>query len=264
MSLHIQEYRFPDSLEEAALLLEKSRRNVILGGCGWLKMGNKPIGTAIDLSRLGLDEVKETQESVSAGAMVTLRQLETMEVFRREWGGLLPRAVEGIVGVQFRGMATVGGTVYSRFGFSDVLTALMVLDCRVRLYRGGEVPLEEYAARPRERDILVEVILRRDGRKTAWQTFRNTATDFPVLSVALSRGLSESRIAVGARPGRAALAREASRLLGEGASPEAVADAAAEELAFGTNLRASGWFRQDLCRTLVARGVRQLEGGERV
>ena len=36
-------------------------------------------------------------------------------------------AVRHIVGVQFRNCATVGGSVYGRFGFSDVLTLLLAL-----------------------------------------------------------------------------------------------------------------------------------------
>ena len=36
--------------------------------------------------------------------------------------GAVREAVRHIVGVQFRNCATVGGSIYGRFGFSDVLT----------------------------------------------------------------------------------------------------------------------------------------------
>ena len=45
-----------------------------------------------------------------------------------------------IVGVPFRNCATVGGSVFSRFGFSDLTCALLALDASVVLYRGGELP----------------------------------------------------------------------------------------------------------------------------
>ena len=65
------------------------------------------------------------------------------------------------MGVQFRNMATVGGSVWGRFGFSDVLTLLLALDTEVELYQGGLVPLEEFASRKPDNDILVRVHIRK-------------------------------------------------------------------------------------------------------
>lgn len=70
-------------------------------------------------------------------------------------------AVRHIVGVQLRNLATVGGSIYSRFGFSDVLTMFLAMDCDVELYKGGILPLQEYAQRPYDRDILVRLIVKR-------------------------------------------------------------------------------------------------------
>ena len=71
----IREYKRAESLEEAWQLNQK-KANRVLGGMIWLKMENINVGTAIDLSGLGLDTIEETEDSFSIGAMVTLRQLE--------------------------------------------------------------------------------------------------------------------------------------------------------------------------------------------
>ena len=71
----IREYKRAESLEEAWQLNQK-RNNRVIGGMIWLKMENINVGTAIDLSGLGLDMIDETDDSFSIGAMVTLRQLE--------------------------------------------------------------------------------------------------------------------------------------------------------------------------------------------
>ena len=71
----IREYKRAESLEEAWQLNQK-KPNRILGGMIWLKMETINVGTAIDLSGLGLDTIEETEEGFSIGAMVTLRQLE--------------------------------------------------------------------------------------------------------------------------------------------------------------------------------------------
>ena len=76
--LKIKEYVKAESLEEAYQLNQK-KKNCILGGMLWLKMGSRTIQTAIDLSGLGLDKIEETEEAFSIGCMITLRQLEKHE-----------------------------------------------------------------------------------------------------------------------------------------------------------------------------------------
>ena len=117
----------------------------------WLKMENINVGTAIDLSGLGLDTIEETEDNFSIGAMVTLRQLEEHPGLAAYTRGAVKEALRHIVGVQLRNLATVGGSIYSRFGFSDVLTLFMAMDCSVELYKGGIVSLREYAERPYDR-----------------------------------------------------------------------------------------------------------------
>ncbi len=85
----IREYKRAESLEEAWQLNQK-KNNRVLGGMIWLKMEKLNVGTAIDLSGLGLDTVEETDEGFSIGAMVTLRQLELHEGLAAYTGGTLP------------------------------------------------------------------------------------------------------------------------------------------------------------------------------
>ena len=112
----IREYKQAESLEEAWQLNQK-KANRVLGGMIWLKMENINVGTAIDLSGLGLDTIEETEGSFSIGAMVTLRQLEEHAGLAAYTHGAVKEALRHIVGVQLRNLATVGGSIYSRFGF---------------------------------------------------------------------------------------------------------------------------------------------------
>ena len=54
--------------------------------------------------------------------MVTLRDLELDPGLNSYTDGAARESVRHIVGVQFRNLATVGGSIYGRYGFSDVLT----------------------------------------------------------------------------------------------------------------------------------------------
>ena len=57
--------------------------------------------------------------------------------------------------------ATVGGSIFGRFGFSDVLTCFLALDTYVELYKGGIVSLKEFVDMPRDNDILVRILIKK-------------------------------------------------------------------------------------------------------
>ena len=235
----IQKYIRPSSLEEA-WQLNQNRRNRIGGGMLWNKLSRGSVNTLIDLCDLGLDTVTETETEFSVGAMVTLRQLELHEGLNTYTNNMIRDAVQDIVGVQFRNMATVGGSIWGRFGFSDVLTAFLAMDASVELYKGGIVPLEDFAKMPYDRDILVRLIVKKIPGRFVYDTMRIQRTDFPVLTCALSDIRGEIRCVIGARPSRAAVVRDENGILADGIreeSAKAFADYAASTLHTGSNLR---------------------------
>ena len=125
--LKIKNYIKAESLEQAYELNQK-RTACVLGGMVWLKMGNRNIMTAIDLSGLGLDTITETEEAFVIGCMTPLHALETHKELNAYTNSAIRESVRHIVGVQFRNCATVGGSIFGRFGFSDVLTMFLALD----------------------------------------------------------------------------------------------------------------------------------------
>lgn len=256
----IQTYKRSESLEEAWQLNQK-RGNQIIGGMLWLKMQRKKIQTAIDLSGLGLDTIEEKEDCFIIGCMATLRQLETHEGFNRYTNGAVREAVRHIVGVQFRNSATVGGSLFGRYGFSDVLTLFLAMDSQIELYRGGVKPIGEFVNMPYDRDILVRIIVKKMPAAYWYQSMRNTDTDFPVLTCAAALAEGHLRIAVGARPQRAMLLPEQGDLLWAPVTEEkaeAIGRYAAEQIPTGSNLRGSAEYRTGLVQTLVARAAKQL------
>ena len=152
-------------------------------------------------------------------------------------------------------MGTRGASVFSKYGFSDVITPLLAVDARINLFEQGEISLEEFLKQPLRRDLLTEIILPPCEGTGKFMSFRNSAGDFSILNVAVSSVGGRMRIAVGARPARAALAYEAMKLADAGARQEEVAAAAAAELSFGTNMRGSAEYRRALCSVLVERAL---------
>lgn len=258
----IQNYVRAKSLQEAYELNQK-RSARILGGMLWLRTGKNTIQTAIDLSALGLDTLEETDAAFSIGAMVTLRTLETHPSLNAYCNGAVSKALRDIVGVQFRNMATVGGSLFGRFGFSDVLTVFLAMDSYVELYKGGIVPLEEFAKMKKDRDILLRLIVKKTPAAFSYQTVRKNRTDFPVLTCAVSKMGGEYRAVIGARPAAARVFRDEEGLLSHGAEDASIrrfCDAAASAIPTGDNLRGSAAYRTHLIRVLTERGILELEG----
>ncbi len=133
----VKNYIKPDTLE-AAYELNQKRANRIIGGMMWLRMGKGNILTAIDLSGLLSGEITETDTDFHIGSMCTLRQLETHPGLAKSFGSVWKECTRHIVGVQFRNGATVGGSIFGRYGFSDILTAFLVFDTKVKLVQKGD------------------------------------------------------------------------------------------------------------------------------
>lgn len=114
-------------LAEAYELCQK-RSSLVVGGMVWMKMTHITKRTIVDLSGLGLDAIEEKEGEFSIGCMCSLRQLETHEGLNRYFDGIFRECTRNIVGVQMRNCATVGGSIFARFGFSDILTCLLALD----------------------------------------------------------------------------------------------------------------------------------------
>ncbi len=262
--LTIENYVKAGSLEEAYERNQK-KANRIIGGMLWLKMSRMRVQTAIDLSGLGLTSIEEDDREFSMGAMVTLRQLETHAGLLDYTEGSMKESLRRIVGVQFRNLATLGGSIFGRFGFSDVLTEFLALGAEVELYKAGRMTLEEFSKMPADRDILVRVILPKKAEKSVYMSLRNTSTDFPVLTCGVSKTSDGTvRAAIGARPGRAVVVGDTEGILKNGITEEtakAFGEYVSGQIVTGSNMRAGAEYRKRLVEVLTRRCILKI-GGE--
>ena len=272
---YYNQYVRAQSLDEAYELYQK-KPNFVLGGMLWLKMKNKTLGTAIDLCDLGLDQIDEDENEFRIGAYATLRQIETHEALNAYTHGAIAESVRHIVGVQFRNVATVGGSIWGRFGFSDVMTIFRALGAKVQLHKAGIMDLDEFAALPRTtRDVLVSVIVPKNAKGIVYLSQRNQSTDFPVLTCAVANRSGRYVAVIGASPymaepvwdedgildcladaktdGNAALTDNSET----NAKIDKFAEYVAEHIRFGSNIRAGAEYREMICRVLTRRAATQ-------
>jgi len=260
--MEIAKFIRPRAIDEAFIAV-RDQKGFPIGGGGWSRMNSRKIPLAVDLSGLGLRFIRRKGETIEIGAMSTARDIETSDDLRESFGPFFSSTVAHIVGVQLKNMVTLGGTVAGRYGFSDLNTSLLALGARVVLYQDGIYDFETFLNNRKNGPFLLEkVILPADTCRASFQSVRNTRNDFPILNAAASFQSNEWRIAVGARPGAARLAVRAAEMLGGISVPESdliehAAEAAANELVFGDDLRADADYRRAVCRTLVSRAVQE-------
>lgn len=266
--LKIKNYVKAESLEQAYELNQK-RTACVLGGMVWLKMGNRNIMTAIDLSGLGLDTITETEEAFVIGCMTPLHALETHKELNAYTNSAIRESVRHIVGVQFRNCATVGGSIFGRFGFSDVLTMFLALDTCVELYNGGTIPLAQFASMEKDNDILVNIIVKKQPLNSVYLSQRNNSTDFPVLTCAAALIGGKARTVIGARPGKAMIVEDEEGILKDFTQMNAqqkkdaaasFAAYAAEHVPTDKNMRASKEYRSLLVKVLTRRAWEEIGG----
>ena len=243
------------SLEEAYKLLKESPRNKIVAGGLWLKKGNAEVDTLIDLSLLGLDKIEEKKDYVEVGAMVTQRQFEESALVPE----MARKAVKSVMGPAFRNIATICGSIYGKYGFSDVVTSLLGYKVELVFYPEATISLLDYVNKPGFFDgILTHVRIYKEELKAFYKKVGITALDYPILNVAVTKG-KEYRVAVGSRPLVGVRCGKTEAYLNEGGKDfQKAAEMAVEELKFGDSIATKSDYRKQLALTYVRRGLEEV------
>ena len=258
--MKVNEYYRASSLEDAYQKLQASPKNVIVAGGLWMKKMGQSYDSLIDLSKLGLDKISETKDEVIVGSMVSQRDFEDSKIVSFLFAGAPAFAVREVMGVNFRNLATIGGSIMGRYPFSDVITGLLPYDVTLEFYPAQKMSLEEYLNyKGKLNAILVAVHIKKVEGKGFFKKVKTTALDFPIVNIAVAKVNKEYRVVVGARPMVAARSYKAMEYLNNGGKDFAkAAELAVEELSFMDNKDASKEYRVDLAKVYVRRGLEEV------
>ncbi len=263
--MKINKLLIPTFLEEAKMYLHGDV--VIIGGGTFLHLGYKDaeIKTAMSLSKLNLDFIKYKDDVVELGPTVTLHQMETEQKLNEMYDNIFKKAFAHIVGVQFRNIATIGGSIAARLGYSEPITILLVLDAMVELKGMTKLELEDYLSNTSyKKDLITKIIIPMDNVKVSYRTIRNTQTDIPALILAVSKDKDQKiKIAIGARPAVAKIARKASDFLSAQAAItgdiiEKAMDLLMQEMDFGNDIRADKDYRISVVKSLIPEMIKEV------
>ena len=249
----------PKTVEEAYEMAVKNKTAPMLAGGCWLRLGRRTWPAVIDMAGLDLRYVREEDNEFVIGAMATQGDVERFEPLQQFCGGAVVHGVKEILGVQFRNMATMGGSVASKFGFSDIIPALLAVHADIVTYKGGRMSMKDYM-NYRERDILVEIRIPKREVPVAVEALRISRGDFPYLTGSIRRDDTNYEVYIGTRPGAPQLAEKASALLSEKGldALDEAAQVASEELVYQKNSHASKEYRIEMAKAMVRRLVKEV------
>ncbi|MGN1182851.1 MAG: 4-hydroxybenzoyl-CoA reductase, partial [Faecalibacillus sp.] len=142
----------------------------------------------------------------------------------------------------------------SRFGFSDILTALLALDCDVILYHQGRISLEEFTRLPYEKDILTHICIKKKNYRGVFLCVRKSATDLSVLNMAMTKNNQYYRIVIGARPQKAKCMTVSQNL-----SHNEIIERVKLNMPCQSNMRSSQEYREKLEEALLLKAFKKLE-----
>lgn len=279
-----KDYLPPGSLAEAleALAQHQGKARVLAGGTDLIprfREGKAEAEYLVDITSLdALSYIKENDDGeIRLGALTTHSQVAASELIRSK-ASVLAEASGSVGGPQVREQGTIGGNVVSAQPAADGSLALIALGAGATLVSRSKtrtVPLEELFAGPgvsrvdSTSEILQEIsfALPVGPYGSAYlRLAKRCSLALPILAAAIVASLDQSlgrfarvRIALGPVAPVPWRAREAEAYLeGRQVTPEVVreaAEVAAEGASPRESIRGSQYYRKEMVKVLVRRGL---------
>jgi CO/xanthine dehydrogenase FAD-binding subunit len=156
MPMDRYQFMIPYTVEEALNILnESTEAKIIAGGTDLLlrmrvKKDNPTI--LVDISKLGLEYVREEKAQLLIGAMTTLSSITESEMIHRYFP-VLADAARAVGGVQTRNVGTIVGNICTGIPSADMAVPLLVLDTKLNIAsveKDQVIPLQEFFICPRQ------------------------------------------------------------------------------------------------------------------
>ncbi len=251
MPVQIEEFYTPTKIKEALSLLSEDGARILAGSTTLGKLRNLKVKKFVNIMKLPLNYIKEDDNNIYIGATLTIEDVLESPLIQKKFPFIHKSLLQfGAWGI--RTMATVGGSVFASFPWSDVTPVFMVLDAKVHLLSEKDerlLPIDNFLDDKREYlngYLLKEVIIPKEGcgEERDFKKIALSSFDLALLNFAYIKGSNFIRISVGARPGRAIRLKETEK-------SRSVEDGI-REAKLGDDFRVSRKWREEVLRTLLS------------
>jgi CO/xanthine dehydrogenase FAD-binding subunit len=158
----VESYKRPETVAEALKILKTGKFGIIAGGTDVIpQMRHNSSRQLLDISKLGLDFIKENGNTIEIGAAATHTQLNINPLIQ-QYLPLLATAC-GLVGSwQIRNRGTVGGNIVNASPCADSAPAMLIYNAKVVLLSSQgqrSVNLSEFIKKPYITEITPKELL---------------------------------------------------------------------------------------------------------
>ena len=277
---HVECFYRPASVREALLLLRKVGKHgrIVAGATDIVTQADRSTRFLIDITRLGLDYIRENDGEFLVGAATTMAAIEHSTAIRSLAGGILAKAAATCGSIQNRNMATVGGNLANASPAADTATVLLALDAQVAVSNSRSkrrIALANFFSGTHRTvlngGLLEEVVIPAlpDGGRLGWsfQKLGRTETDISLVNVAVglqadAEGrITWARLALGAVAPTPLRARKAEAvLLGNTLNEDLLKHVSAvvmRDVSPISDSRASAEYRREMSGVLTRRALRE-------
>lgn len=208
--LGITEYLQPSTLEETLQILNDKTPDikVLSGGTHLALQKNIAARILLDIKNSGLSYIKEDKEKITIGSTTTMAEIADSYILQNFACGILTKAALKIGYQTTRNLVTIGGNIYSNFPWSNLPSALMVLDASIefksfnslRTINFNDLPLAQPSKVIPNNAIITAIQIPKTSKDllTSYQTFSQTENDkdFAIIAVSskIHQGICKSII----------------------------------------------------------------------
>ena len=255
-------YQKPSSIDDALKALgSDGDAKALAGGQTFIPVLkqrlNKP-SVVVDLSGLGLSEIKAEGDKVVIGAMATHHAIESNETIKSRLPGLAKMA-SWIGDTQVRHRGTMGGSLANNDPAACYPAAILALGGTIRTNKRS-IPADEYfqgmfttALEPGELITAVEIPF---AEKCNYEKFRNPASRYAIVGVFVAKSPAGVRVAVtGAGQNGVFRQTEMEKALTANWSADAIKEIKVASGELNSDIHASAEYRAHLIGVMARRAV---------
>ena len=192
------EFYYPTTIKEAKEFLEKPSTIAVAGGTSFT---GRNVNSLVDLTRLGLDYIKNEKQEIRIGATTTITELKESKVLNGFAAGILPASCAMLADTQLRNVITIGGNIACRYLWANLPPALMALDAEVEITgrKKRTMSIEKFfGSKLAPGEFISEVIIPKGSNKGAgtFVRFARTKVDYPLISSAVYAEKQKNKISL--------------------------------------------------------------------
>ena len=269
---YVREYHTPGTVEEVLSLLQREGAILVAGGTDVAVKQGKKAEILVDITRVGLNEIRQDEEGIHIGAAATIFDLADSQTIALIADGILSDAAASFISRQIRHAATLGGNLAGSSPAADLPPALLALDAVVHIRREGEsldLSADDFFIGPGQNALeggLLEgvTIPETADRRGAFLKVGRTSEDLAIVNAGVSLRLEGSicrdvRIALGSVGPTPMRVPDAESLLEEREPTatllEVVAEKVREKVKPHDDHRAGAAYRRQVSGVLARRGL---------